>query len=900
MRRPSTFGLALAILMLFSCVLVFEVTLPEANALVLFSDDFANLNNMTVINGVWDTSGSLLQGTAANGEALVWTGDLSWMYYQATANLRAVNPGGEAGLVVRYTDPANFYLLGLGSFGHKYSISRVVNGVYTELAFSGLYTEVEAGRWYTVSAVAFCGRLQLFVDGVKVLDALDYSNPSGDYSHPSGAVGFRVWQDTMQVEQLIVQSLGWSQTYGGTGSESASSVVQTSDGGYAIAGTTYNITINQDVYSDVYLVKTDASGNMLWNKIYGGTGSESASSVVQTSDGGYAIAGTTDSYGAGNNDFWLVKTDSAGNQLWTKTYGGTGSESASSVVQTSDGGYAIAGTTDSYGAGNNDFWLVKTDSAGNQLWTKTYGGTGSESASSVVQTSDGGYAIAGTTYNITINQDVYSDVYLVKTDASGNMLWNKIYGGTGLQGGQGVVQTSDDGYAIVGRRSFFGPSKYDIYLVKTDASGNMLWNKTYGGFDYGLGVYNYGFGFGVVQTSDGGYAIVGSTSSYGAGDFVYLIKTDGSGNMLWNRIYGGTGSESASSVVQTSDGGYAIAGTTDSYGAGNNDFWLVKVPGDSSPYTIHDYDGLWRTFDFAIRLSAVDDFTSVNQIYYRINDGAIKTVNSNGQPVISTEGANNKLEYWSTDSLGNEELPHKTLSGIQLDKTAPTGSIIVNSGDAFTSSISVNLALSANDLTSGVSQARYSNDGVWDTEPWETPSAFKTWTLTAGDGIKTVYYQVKDNVGLLSSTYSDTIILETPPTPTPTPTLTPTPTPSPSPTPTTIPTSTPSPSPTSTPTPTPITSPTPSQTPSPTPTTTTPQTSPTASPNPIPSPTTTLSPTATPDTATPSPSQIQSPSPSPTSQSTETPLYLYALVVFAIAAVSVAIFSIVKKMTPKK
>ncbi len=184
MRRPFRFGVALAFLLLLSCVLVFEVKLPEASALVLFSDNFANLDNMNVINGVWTTSGSLLQGTAANGEALVWTGDLSWMYYKATANLRAVNPGGEAGLVVRYTDPFNFYLLGLGSFGHKYSLSRVVDGVYQELAFSGLYSEVEAGRWYTVSAVAVCGSLQLFVDGVKVLEALDYS-------HPSGAVGFQ-------------------------------------------------------------------------------------------------------------------------------------------------------------------------------------------------------------------------------------------------------------------------------------------------------------------------------------------------------------------------------------------------------------------------------------------------------------------------------------------------------------------------------------------------------------------------------------------------------------------------------------------------------------------------------------------------------------------------------------
>jgi hypothetical protein len=319
-------------------------------------------------------------------------------------------------------------------------------------------------------------------------------------------------------------------------------------------------------------------------------------------------------------------------------------------------------------------------------------------------------------------------------------------------------------------------------------------------------------------------------------------------------------------------------------------FSLVKVSADAPPYTIHDYDGLWHTTDFTVNLSAVDDFTSVYNTYYKINNGPTRTVSIDGQPVISTEDSNNKLEYWSWD-LFQAELPYKILTGIKLDKTSPTGSIVVNNGDAFTSSISVALSLAYEDATSGVSQVRYSNDGVWDTEVWESATASKAWTLTSGDGTKTVYYQVKDNVGLLSSTYSDTIILETPPTPTSTPTASPTPTPSPSLTPTPIPTSTPSPSPTSTPTPTP----------SHTPTTTTPPTStPTASPNPIPTSTPTLSPTATPATATPIPSQIQSPSPPPTSQPTETPLYLYALAVFAIAAVSVAAFRIVKKSYFKK
>jgi len=153
----------------------------------------------------------------------------------------------------------------------------------------------------------------------------------------------------------------WDKAYGGIDGDGASSVVQTSDGGYAIAGYTASFSFSS---LDFWLAKTDASGNALWNKTYGGTLDDHAYSVVQTFDGGYAIAGHTRSFGAGGYEFWLVKTDANGNSLWNKTYGGIGDDRAYSVVETSDGGYALAGQTTSYGAGNTDFWLVKTDVSG--------------------------------------------------------------------------------------------------------------------------------------------------------------------------------------------------------------------------------------------------------------------------------------------------------------------------------------------------------------------------------------------------------------------------------------------------------------------------------------------------------------------------------------------------------
>jgi hypothetical protein len=208
---------------------------------------------------------------------------------------------------------------------------------------------------------------------------------------------------------------GWSQTYGGTGDDEAYSVIQTSDGGYALAGYTDSYGAYSFQY-DFWLVKTDASGNAQWNRTYGGTGNDQAYALVQTSDGGYALAGRTNSFGAGQYDFWLVKTDYAGNMQWNKTYGGTSYDYAYSVVQTSDGGYALAGHTRSFGAGSTDFWLVKTDASGNAQWNKTYGGTEFDAAYALVETGDGGYALAGITLSYGASN---SDFWLVKTDENG-------------------------------------------------------------------------------------------------------------------------------------------------------------------------------------------------------------------------------------------------------------------------------------------------------------------------------------------------------------------------------------------------------------------------------------------------------------------------------------------------
>jgi hypothetical protein len=355
----------------------------------------------------------------------------------------------------------------------------------------------------------------------------------------------------------------WNQTYGGPFVEAAYSLVQTNDGGYAIAGGTDSFGAGD---ADFWLVKTDGSGNLEWNQTYGGSSFEFAVSMVQTSDNGYALTGETDSFGAGDADFWLVKTDGSGNLEWNQTYGGTEDDYAYSLVQTGDGGYAIAGVTYSFGAGDADFWLVKTDGSGNLEWNQTYGGTEDDAASSLVQTGDGGYAIAGATYWIGV-----FDFWLVKTDGSGNLEWNQTYGELGDDAASSLVQTGDGGYAIAGVTYSFGAGDADSLLVKTDGSGNLEWSQTYGGTEDD-------YAYSLVQTGDGGYAIAGGTDSFGAGDAdSLLVKTDGSGNLEWIQTYGGTEDEVAYSLVQTGDGGYAIAGGIEYFNGVNSDFWWAKT-----------------------------------------------------------------------------------------------------------------------------------------------------------------------------------------------------------------------------------------------------------------------------------------------------------------------------------
>jgi len=359
----------------------------------------------------------------------------------------------------------------------------------------------------------------------------------------------------------------WTKTFGGTDYDYGYSVQQTLDGGYIIAGC---INCFGPIEGDVWLIKTDDSGDSLWTKTYGVSGYDYAYTVQQTTDEGYIMTGMTQSFGANEYDLWLLKTDASGDTLWTKTFGGGDIDAGNCVRQTSDGGYIITGYTYYLGT---DLWLLKTNASGDTAWTKTFGGSDIDNGISVQQTADGGYIITGSTKSFGAGED---DLWLIKTNASGGTVWTKTFGGSAADRGTSVQQTADGGYIITGGTESFGAGGQDVWLIKTNASGDTTWTKTFGGnaADWGISVQ---------QTADGGYIITGMAESFdvGAGD-VWLIKTNASGDTLWTKTFGGSDIDYAYSVQQTTDGGFIITGVTESFGAGAGDVWLIKTDADPS------------------------------------------------------------------------------------------------------------------------------------------------------------------------------------------------------------------------------------------------------------------------------------------------------------------------------
>ena len=361
-----------------------------------------------------------------------------------------------------------------------------------------------------------------------------------------------------------MSQIQFQKTFGGSQDEYGYTTEQLDDGGYIMCGRAISFGVGG---YDNYLIRFDANGDTLWTRTYGNVGYDEAQSIRQTTDGGFIMTGQTDNVDWAG-DVYLVKTNADGIVSWSTAFGGaTKSDFGYAVRQTADGGYIISGLSATAGSGDRDMLLIKTTSTGTLTWSKTYGGASGDEARSVEQTSDGGYIMCGFTQSYNNGYQMY----VIKTNSLGVVSWSKTIGGGSMELGYSVKETSTGEFIVLGYTDGYGAGGVDVALVKLSAAGAVAWSKTYGGSgdDYGLSL---------TIAADGGYAIAGRTSSYGAGggDY-YLIKTNSEGVHQWSKAYGGSTLDQAGNIRQTNDGGFLLTGITTSFGAGLRDAFIVKT-----------------------------------------------------------------------------------------------------------------------------------------------------------------------------------------------------------------------------------------------------------------------------------------------------------------------------------
>lgn len=360
----------------------------------------------------------------------------------------------------------------------------------------------------------------------------------------------------------------WTRFYGLGNSECPFSIKRTADDGFIIAGWTTSFGYGD---KDIYLVKTDLNGDTLWTRKYGGDNDDVAMSVQATADGGYIMAGWTNSYGIGGTDFYVVKTDGSGEVLWTNTFGGPYDDTAKCVQRTTDGAYLVCGTSERNGAyGRNfDVYVVKVNVHGDSIWTYYSGGIVDDAANCIIEANDGSYMLAGSTGDGEGNHNIYVE----KINTAGQNVWYQGYRHGPDNQAYSIIQADDENFVIAGYT--YNNSNYvDCYLMKIDAGGGIIWDRTFGDSHCELG-------YSVSQTEDGGYIIGGGKwiSFWPDTTLFYLVKTDSEGHRQWDRAYMYGNFDEGASVVPTEDGHYAFVGYSNWLGYFSLDFCLMKIQG---------------------------------------------------------------------------------------------------------------------------------------------------------------------------------------------------------------------------------------------------------------------------------------------------------------------------------
>lgn len=403
----------------------------------------------------------------------------------------------------------------------------------------------------------------------------------------------------------------WQKSLGGSFSDEASEIIQTTDGGFILVGFSKsddgNVTNNQGD-SDYWVVKLNSSGAIDWQKSYGGSAEDVAYSIKQTTDGGYIIVGNSKSNDGdvtgnhGESDYWVIKLSSTGDLTWQKSFGGAADDIAQSVQQTAEGGYVIAGHSKSNDGdvsgnhGESDYWIVKLTSTGDLTWQKSYGGTSFDLTEAIQQTTDGGYIVAGFTRSVdgdVSNNNGNYDYWVLKIDSSGTITWEKSFGGTSFDYGTAVKQTSDGGFIVAGLTlSVDGDvtgnhGNADYWVLKLDSAGLLTWQKTLGGSELD-------YAYSIDQTNDGGYVVTGYSYSnnydvsgnHGLLDY-WMVRLYDTGSIEWQKCLGGSDDDLAFGVQETTDGGYIVAGYSNSNDGnvtgnhGETDFWAVKLESEN-------------------------------------------------------------------------------------------------------------------------------------------------------------------------------------------------------------------------------------------------------------------------------------------------------------------------------